>query len=230
MVLVWLWSHFYTFLPCNKQFAAQFSYRCNSLSFQHYVKCDTYKSNCWKWTVEKSGLQALRKGFSGSQRCLQFNRISWWPCRLSLSQCLLYNCVCWPAAAGGAWLVCGRAGRAAPAPRWPPPCSAAPRRCRRRPRRGRAGRRCSSLQQNISWLHRHGSELGGSGECDPVIWRKNVRHFRIFFWPRLVITRTFSISRNLLSFIDGISPLIDDIADKLQTEQRQRVLYSQRTT
>ena len=38
------------------------------------------KSNCWKWTLEKSGLQVLRKDFSGFQRCLQFNRISWWPC------------------------------------------------------------------------------------------------------------------------------------------------------
>ena len=80
--IVWFWSYFYTFLPCNQQFAAQFSYRCNSLSFPHYVKCDTFKSNCWKWTVEKSGLQVLRKGFSGSQRCLQFNRISWWPCTI----------------------------------------------------------------------------------------------------------------------------------------------------
>ena len=82
MATVWLWSYFYTFLPCNQQFAAQFSYRCNSLCFQHYVKCDTFKSNWWKWTVEKSGLQALQKGFSGSQRCLQFNRISWWPCTI----------------------------------------------------------------------------------------------------------------------------------------------------
>ena len=71
-VMVWLWSYFFTFLPSNQQFAAQFSYRCNTLSFQHYVKCDSFKSNWWTWTVEKSGFQALRKGFSGSQRCLQF--------------------------------------------------------------------------------------------------------------------------------------------------------------
>ena len=54
----------------------------DSLSFQHYVKCDTFESNCWMWTVEKSGLWGLKKGFSGSQRCLQFNRISWWPCTI----------------------------------------------------------------------------------------------------------------------------------------------------
>ena len=78
--MVWLWSYFYTFLRCNQQFAAQFSYHCNSLNFQHYVKCDTFKSDCWKWTVEKSFFQPLRKGFSGSQRCLQLHRISWWPC------------------------------------------------------------------------------------------------------------------------------------------------------
>ena len=70
--MVWLWSYFYTFLPCNQQFAAQFSYRCNSLSFQHYVKCDSFKSNWWKWTAEKRGFQALIKGFSVSQRCLLF--------------------------------------------------------------------------------------------------------------------------------------------------------------
>ena len=35
--IVWFWSYFYTFLPCNQQFAAQFSYCCNSLNFQHYV-------------------------------------------------------------------------------------------------------------------------------------------------------------------------------------------------
>ena len=63
--IVWLWSYFFTFLPCNQQFAAKFSYRCNSLSCQQYVKCDTFKSNCWKWSVEKIGFQALRKGFSG---------------------------------------------------------------------------------------------------------------------------------------------------------------------
>ena len=36
------------------------------------IKCDTFKSNCWKWTVEKGRFQALRKGICGSQRCLQF--------------------------------------------------------------------------------------------------------------------------------------------------------------
>ena len=53
--MVWLWSYFFTFVPCKQQFAAQFSYSYsyNSLSFEHYVKCDTFKSNWWKWTVEK---------------------------------------------------------------------------------------------------------------------------------------------------------------------------------
>ena len=71
-VMVWLWSYFFTFLPSNQQFAAQFSYLCNSLIFQHCVKYDSFKSNWLKWTVEKSGFQAFRKGFSCSQRCLKF--------------------------------------------------------------------------------------------------------------------------------------------------------------
>ena len=32
-------------LHCNQKFAAKFSYGCNSLIFQHYVKCDTTKQN-----------------------------------------------------------------------------------------------------------------------------------------------------------------------------------------
>ena len=39
------WSYFYTFLPCNQQFAAKFSYRFNSFIFQHFVKCDTLDKN-----------------------------------------------------------------------------------------------------------------------------------------------------------------------------------------
>ena len=45
MASVLLWSYIYTFLPYNQQFAAQFSYRCTSLIFQHYVMCDTTKQN-----------------------------------------------------------------------------------------------------------------------------------------------------------------------------------------
>ena len=45
MASVWLWSYFYTFLPCNQQFASQFSYHCTSLIFQHYVMCDTTRQN-----------------------------------------------------------------------------------------------------------------------------------------------------------------------------------------
>ena len=37
--------NFYTFLPCNQQFAAQFSFRCTSLIFQHYFMCDTTRQN-----------------------------------------------------------------------------------------------------------------------------------------------------------------------------------------
>ena len=55
--MVWLWSYFYTFLHCNRQFASQFSYHCNSLIFRHYVNCDT---NCdtqmycaGKWDVDQ---------------------------------------------------------------------------------------------------------------------------------------------------------------------------------
>ena len=36
-------SSFSSWLPSNQQFAAQFSYQCNSLIFQHYVMCDTSK-------------------------------------------------------------------------------------------------------------------------------------------------------------------------------------------
>ena len=80
MASVWLWSYFCTFLPCNQQFASKFSYHCNSLIFQHYVKCDTSTPKCRKWRERCTGLNHDLAPFNGSQRCLQLHRISWWPC------------------------------------------------------------------------------------------------------------------------------------------------------
>ena len=63
MASVWLWSHFYTFLPCNQQFAAPFSYCFNSFIFQHYVKCDNSRIKCWmcRWGTIASNAYFLSK-------------------------------------------------------------------------------------------------------------------------------------------------------------------------
>ena len=66
MVLVWLLSYFYTFLPCNWQFAAQFSYHCKPLIFQHYVKCDTSRQKWRKWREKCTGRNLDLTHFKGS--------------------------------------------------------------------------------------------------------------------------------------------------------------------
>ena len=80
MILVWLWSYFYTFLPCNQQFASQFSYHCNSLIFSHYVKCDTSTPKCRKWRERCTGQNHDLEPFNGSQRGLLYINICWQPC------------------------------------------------------------------------------------------------------------------------------------------------------
>ena len=82
MVLVWLLSYFYTFLPCNWQFAAQFSYHCKPLIFQHYVKCDTSRRKWRKWREKCTGWNLDLASFNASQRRLLFDRIQKWPCIL----------------------------------------------------------------------------------------------------------------------------------------------------
>ena len=70
-----IWPYFYTFLPCNKQFAAKFSYQCNSHIFQHYVKYDTTRKNCRKWREKCTGGNHNLASFNGSQMHLIFYRI-----------------------------------------------------------------------------------------------------------------------------------------------------------
>ena len=65
MALVRFLYQFYTKQHCNKQFAAKFSIVCNSLIFQHYVKCDHDNTvpKCRKWTSQTSEFQALNDDY-----------------------------------------------------------------------------------------------------------------------------------------------------------------------
>ena len=88
MASVWLWSHFYTFLPCNKQFAAQFSYCLNSFIFQHYVKCDTSRIKCsmcrwgtvtiWPWLLAQAIVQLTLTDTKTRFRCIWFIQKVYW--------------------------------------------------------------------------------------------------------------------------------------------------------
>ena len=82
----WQWHWFdlgliYTFLLADWWFAARFSNCSSSLNFEAKSNFYTIKENCWKCRAKCTGLKLDLGPFSGSQKRLLFNRISWWPCR-----------------------------------------------------------------------------------------------------------------------------------------------------
>ena len=81
----WQWHWFdlgliYTFLLADWWFAARFSNCSSSLNFEAKSNFYTIKENCWKCRAKCTGLKLDLGPFSGSQKRLLFNRISWWPC------------------------------------------------------------------------------------------------------------------------------------------------------
>ena len=83
----WQWHWFdlgliYTFLLADWWFAARFSNCSSSLNFEAKSNFYTIKENCWKCRAKCTGLKLDLGPFSGSQKRLLFNRISWWPCML----------------------------------------------------------------------------------------------------------------------------------------------------
>ena len=48
------------------QFAAQFSYHCKPVIFQHYVKCDTSRQKWRKWREKCTGINHDLTHFKGS--------------------------------------------------------------------------------------------------------------------------------------------------------------------
>ena len=81
----WHWFDFgliFTLLLANWWFAARFSNCSSSLNFEAKINFYTIKENCWKCRAKCTGLKLDLGPFSGSQKRLLFNRISWWPCIL----------------------------------------------------------------------------------------------------------------------------------------------------
>ena len=79
----WHWFDFgliFTFLLANWWFAARFSSCSSSLNFEAKINFYTTKENCRKCRAKCTGLKLDLGPFSGSQKRLLFNRISWWPC------------------------------------------------------------------------------------------------------------------------------------------------------
>ena len=89
----WHWFDFgliFTFLLANCWFAARFSSCSSSLNFEAKINFYTTKENCRKCRAKCTGLKLDLGPFSGSQKRLLFNRISWWPCILNNSS-ILFN-------------------------------------------------------------------------------------------------------------------------------------------
>ena len=83
----WHWFDFgliFTFLLANWWFAARFSSCSSSLNFEAKINFYTTKENCRKCRAKCTGLKLDLGPFSGSQKRLLFNRISWWPCTLQM--------------------------------------------------------------------------------------------------------------------------------------------------
>ena len=81
----WHWFDFgliFTFLLANWWFAARFSSCSSSLNFEAKINFYTTKENCRKCRAKCTGLKLDLGPFSGSQKRLLFNRISWWPCMI----------------------------------------------------------------------------------------------------------------------------------------------------
>ena len=83
----WKWHQFDSGLICTHYYLVTRHVLPNFLiavsqSFFNILSSviNTTRQNCRSWTFEKSGIQALIKAFSGSQRGLQFHNIRWWPC------------------------------------------------------------------------------------------------------------------------------------------------------
>jgi len=89
----WHWFDFgliFTFLLANWWFAARFSNCSSSLNFEAKSNFYTIKENCWKCRAKCTGLKLDLGPFSGSQKRLLFNRISWWPCIYQILYLILY--------------------------------------------------------------------------------------------------------------------------------------------